>query len=91
MKSYRALALKEIKAQKMTFTLILIAIVLSTMMTAVIGQSAGVLSAMRQQQAITSGRCCRNLSYNLPTKGRPVAGSTYGNSVTGGCAATPWS
>mgnify|MGYP006945442508 CR=1 FL=1 len=36
-------------------TLILIAIVLSTMMTAVIGQSAGVLSAMRQQQAITLG------------------------------------
>ena len=58
MKSYRALALKEIKAQKMTFTLILIAIVLSTMMTAVIGQSAGVLSAMRQQQAITLGGNC---------------------------------
>ena len=55
MKSYRALALKEIKAQRMTFTLILIAIVLSTMMTSVIGQSAGVLSAMRQQQAITLG------------------------------------
>lgn len=55
MKSYRALALKEIKAQKVTFTLILIAIILSTMMTAVIGQSAGVLSAMRQQQAIALG------------------------------------
>ena len=53
MKSYRALALKEIKAQKITFILILIAIILSTMMTTVIGQSAGVLSAMRQQQAIT--------------------------------------
>ncbi len=55
MKSYHALALKEIKAQKVTFILILIAIILSTMMTTVIGQSAGVLSAMRQQQAITLG------------------------------------
>ena len=55
MKSCRALALKEIKAQKTTFTLIFIAIVLSTMMTAVIGQSAGVLSAMRRQQAIALG------------------------------------
>lgn len=55
MKSYRALALKEIKAQKVTFILILIAIVLSTMMTTAVGQSAGVLSAMQQQQAITLG------------------------------------
>lgn len=55
MKSYRALALKEIKAQKVTFILILIAVVLSTMMTTAIGQSAGVLSAMQQQQAIALG------------------------------------
>ncbi len=55
MKNYYALALKEIKAQKTAFTLILIAIILSTMMTAVIGQSAGVLSAMQQQQAIALG------------------------------------
>ena len=55
MKSYHALTLKEIKSQKTTFTLIFIAIVLSTMMTAVIGQSAGGLSAMRQQQAIALG------------------------------------
>ncbi len=55
MKSYYALALKEIKAQKTTSILILLALILSTMMTAVIGQSAGVLSAMRQQQAITLG------------------------------------
>jgi len=55
MKSYHALALKEIRAQKMTFTLILIAIILSTMMTTVIGQSVGVLSAMRGQQAIALG------------------------------------
>jgi len=55
MKSYRTLALKETGAQKITSILILTAIILSTMMTAVIGQSAGVLSAMRQQQAITLG------------------------------------
>lgn len=55
MKSYRALALKEIKVQKITFLLILIAIVLSTMMTTAVGQSAGVLSAMQQQQAIALG------------------------------------
>ena len=55
MKSYRTLALKETRAQKITSILILVAIILSSMMTAVIGQSAGVLSAMRQQQAITLG------------------------------------
>lgn len=55
MKNYRTLALKELFAQRVTSLLILFAIVLSTMMTAVIGQSAGTLSAMRQQQAITLG------------------------------------
>lgn len=55
MKNYRTLALKELFAQRVTSLLILLAIVLSTMMTAVIGQSAGTLSAMRQQQAITLG------------------------------------
>ncbi|MDE7428473.1 MAG: ABC transporter permease, partial [Lachnospiraceae bacterium] len=55
MKSYRILVLKEIGAQKITSILILAALILSTMMTAVIGQSAGVLSAMRQQQAIALG------------------------------------
>ena len=55
MKFYRALVLKEIKAQKITSILILTALILSTMMTAVIAQSAGVLSAMRQQQAIALG------------------------------------
>ncbi len=55
MKFYRTLVLKEIKAQKITSILILTALILSTMMTAVIGQSAGVLSAMRQQQAVTLG------------------------------------
>ena len=52
MRRYRTLALKELLAQRVTSVLILLAIVLSTMMTAVISQSIGVLSAMRQQQAI---------------------------------------
>lgn len=55
MKSYRTLAVKEVLSQKLTSFLILTAVILSTMMTAVVGQSAGVLSAMRQQQAITIG------------------------------------
>ena len=33
MKSYRALALKEVRSQKLTSFLILIAVILSTMMT----------------------------------------------------------
>ena len=52
MKHYSARARKELLAQRITSVLILLAIVLSTMMTAAIGQSAGILSAMRQQQAI---------------------------------------
>ncbi len=52
MKSYRTLAWKELWAQKVTSALILIAVVLSTMMTTVIGQSIGVLNAMQQSQAI---------------------------------------
>ncbi len=55
MKRYHTLALRELFAQKMTSFLILIAIVLSTMMTAAVGQSAGVLAAMREQQAIAIG------------------------------------
>jgi len=51
MRSYHAFALKEIKAQRITSALILIAIILSTMMTTVIGQSIGILDAMRRQQA----------------------------------------
>ncbi|MCR6546397.1 FtsX-like permease family protein [Dehalobacterium formicoaceticum] len=51
MKSYHALAWKELKTQKITSTLILIAIILSTMMTTVIGQSWGILQALREQQA----------------------------------------
>ena len=55
MKNCHALALKELLAQRVTSALILLAVVLSTMMTAVIGQSIGVLSALRQQQAIAIG------------------------------------
>ncbi len=55
MRRYRTLARKELLAQRVTSMLIFLAIVLSTMMTAVIGQSMGVLSAMRQQQAISIG------------------------------------
>ena len=55
MRRYRTLARKELLAQRVTSMLIFLAIVLSTMMTAVIGQSMGGLSAMRQQQAIAIG------------------------------------
>ena len=55
MKSYRTLALKELLSQKVTSILIMIAVVLSTMMTTIVGQSIGVLSAMREQQAIAIG------------------------------------
>lgn len=51
MKSYHALAWKELYTQKIASALILIAIVLSTMMTTVIGQSWGILHALREQQA----------------------------------------
>lgn len=49
MKTYRALAYKELLASKITSVLILIAVILSTMMTTAIGQSLGILSAMRDQ------------------------------------------
>jgi ABC-type antimicrobial peptide transport system permease subunit len=51
MKSYLSLAWKELKAQKVNSVLILIAIVLSTVMTTVVGQSIGILQAMRINQA----------------------------------------
>lgn len=51
MKTYRTLAWKELKTEKITTILILIALILSSMMTTVIGQSIGILSSMRQQQA----------------------------------------
>ena len=51
MKSYLSLAWKELKAQKVTSILILIAVILSTVMTTVVGQSIGILQAMRVEQA----------------------------------------
>lgn len=50
--SYYILAQKEILEQKVVSFLILTAVVLSTMMTTAVGQSAGVLTAMRRQQAV---------------------------------------
>ena len=51
MKSYHALAWRQLKGQKLTSFLILIAVVMSTMMTTVIGQSLGILQSLREQQA----------------------------------------
>jgi ABC-type antimicrobial peptide transport system permease subunit len=51
MRSYHAFAWKQLKVQKVTYTLIIIAIILSTMMTTVIGQSLGILQSLREQQA----------------------------------------
>ena len=58
MKSYYGLALKELFAQKMTSCLIWIAVLLSAMMTTVIGQSIGILSAMQKKQAVAIGGNC---------------------------------
>lgn len=51
MKSYLSLAVKELKAQKVMAVLILIAVILSSSMTTAIGQSLGILQAMRIEQA----------------------------------------
>ncbi len=55
MKSYLTLAWREIMGQKIVSLLIIIAVLLSTMMTTAVGQSAGILNAMRRQQAIALG------------------------------------
>ena len=64
MKSYLALAWKELKAQKITAVLILIAVIMSTIMTTVIGQSIGTLQSMRIQQAAGKPLC--NFSSTQP-------------------------
>lgn len=51
MKSYTGLAWRELKAQKVMAVLILIAVVLSTIMTTVAAQSVGILQSMRIEQA----------------------------------------
>lgn len=55
MRSYHMLAWKEMIGQKVVSALILIAIILSTLMTTAVGQSVGVLDAMRRQQAVAIG------------------------------------
>ncbi len=51
MSSYLSMAWKELRAQKVTAFLILIAMILSTVMTTVAGQSVGILQSMRSEQA----------------------------------------
>lgn len=51
MKSYLSLAIKELKAQKIMAALILIAVILSSIMTTAIGSSLGTLQTMREEQA----------------------------------------
>ncbi len=51
MKSYLSLAFRELKAQKVMASLILIAVILSCIMTTAIGQSLGILQTMRIEQA----------------------------------------
>lgn len=51
MRSYLFLAWKELKAQKLTAILIWTAVIMSTIMTTVSGQSIGILQTMRIQQA----------------------------------------
>lgn len=55
MRSYYSLAWKEIMGQKVVSALILLAVILSTVMTTAVGQSVGVLDAMRRQQAVAIG------------------------------------
>lgn len=51
MKSWLSLSWKELKAQKITSILILIALILSTIATTALGQSIGILQSMRIKQA----------------------------------------
>ncbi len=51
MKNYLSLAWKELRAQKVTSFLILLAIILSTIATTAVGQSVGILQSMRVEQA----------------------------------------
>jgi len=51
MRSYLSLAFKEIKKQKLTTFLIVVAIIMSTAMTTVIGQSIGIMKNLMIEQA----------------------------------------
>lgn len=52
MKSYLSMAWKELKTQRVTTALILLAVILSTIATAAMGQSVGILQSMRTKQAL---------------------------------------
>lgn len=67
MKSYLSLSIKELKNQKLMTTLIIIAIVLSTIMTTVIGQSIAILQNLRIEQA-HSFNGDRHVSFHQLTK-----------------------
>src|SRR5690554_5774358 len=51
MRSYLSLAFKEIRIQKLTTFLIIAAIIMSTAMTTVIGQSFGIMKNLMLEQA----------------------------------------
>ncbi len=72
MKSYHALAIKELYVQKITSALILLAIILSTIMTTVIGQSWGILQALREQQAGTLNGCRYATFHNLTAEQKRI-------------------
>ncbi|HBN6220802.1 TPA: ABC transporter permease [Clostridioides difficile] len=67
MKNYLSLSIKELKSQKLMTTFIIIAIVLSTIMTTVVGQSIGILQNLRIEQA-RSFNGDRHVSFHELTK-----------------------
>ncbi|MCB4305064.1 ABC transporter permease [Clostridioides difficile] len=67
MKNYLSLSIKELKNQKLMTTFIIIAIVLSTIMTTVVGQSIGILQNLRIEQA-RSFNGDRHVSFHQLTK-----------------------
>ncbi|EMJ6827388.1 TPA: ABC transporter permease [Clostridioides difficile] len=67
MKNYLSLSIKELKSQKLMTTFIIIAIVLSTIMTTVAGQSIGILQNLRVEQA-RSFNGDRHVSFHQLTK-----------------------
>ncbi|HBN6208829.1 TPA: ABC transporter permease [Clostridioides difficile] len=69
MKNYLSLSIKELKSQKLMTTFIIIAIVLSTIMTTVVGQSIGILQNLRIEQA-RSFNGDRHVSFHQLTKNR---------------------
>ncbi|EGT5042078.1 ABC transporter permease [Clostridioides difficile] len=67
MKNYLSLSIKELKSQKLMTTFIIIAIVLSTIMTTVVGRSIGILQNLRIEQA-RSFNGDRHVSFHQLTK-----------------------